>query len=711
MQVTTILHKFKNIKRTGDNWTVMCPAHDDKHNSLSVGEGNGGRILLYCHAGCTLEEICRAAGVELKDLMPNSHHNEVRPRVVQAYDYQDEQGVLLYQNVRYEPKEFRQRRPNGEGSFTWSLKGVRRVPYRLPELVRSSAETLFLAEGEKDADNLAAAGLLASSFKNWRPEFNEYIKRFASVVILCDHDRSGVKQAADAASIIGNSARELKVLDLYADEPLPEKGGKDVSDWLPSTGTVDGMLALAAAAPTWHEVRQPSGEGMLTMVRMADVIAEEVHWVWHPYIPLGKLTILEGDPGLGKSWITCALAAAITRGRGLPGTEPFEPANVLMLTAEDGLADTLRPRLDAAGADCTRVFALAEPVTFDTAGLLRLEATIDQHSPLLVIIDPLFAYTGGKVDIHRANECRAVTSRLAAIAERWGCSMTAVRHLGKSRGGGHALNAGIGSIDITAAARSVLLVGQDPDDPPKRALVQTKNNLAPYGEAIGYTLEGGRFYWTGASTLTAGRILSLPSNEEGRHAKAEAVEFLRSALSDGPRPAKEIKNEALQLGLTEQNLRTARAHLGVQVRKEGGHFGDKKKQRWVWILPAAEDVKNNGNQHLQVNGGNKNICDNGLAEDVTSPEIKHVQQLELHLQATDLPDDIAFWDDEIISEGGFVPWPPGWLSDLPDEWREHAAQLEEYGVLREEAACLARQAAKADNEECGHRGLGLEPDC
>src|SRR5437763_240005 len=126
MQVTTILHKFENIKRSGDNWTARCPAHDDKHNSLSIGEGNDGRILMYCHARCKLEDICRAAGVELKDLMPNSHDNEVRPRVVKAYDYQDEQGVLQYQNVRYEPKDFRLRRPDGEGGFVWSLNGVRR---------------------------------------------------------------------------------------------------------------------------------------------------------------------------------------------------------------------------------------------------------------------------------------------------------------------------------------------------------------------------------------------------------------------------------------------------------------------------------------------------------------------------------------------------------------------------------------------------------
>ncbi len=292
----------------------------------------------------------------------------------------------------------------------------------------------------------------------------------------------------------------------------------------------------------------------LRVVRMADVQPETVRWLWHPYIPLGKLTLLEGDPGIGKSTLTCALASAVTNGRGFPGTEPFEPGNVLMLSAEDGLADTLRPRLDSVEADTSRVMALNEPLTLDALGMVRLEAAIIEYKPQLVTIDPLFAYTGGKTDIHRANECRAISAPLAAIAERQSCAIIAVRHLGKSRGGGNALNAGIGSIDFVAAARSVLLAGQDPDDPKKRGVVQTKNNLAPVGEAIGYTIEGGRFFWTGVSTLTAGMILSLPSDEEARGSLAEAKDFLRTALSDGGRDCKAVKEEAKQAAILGQRV-------------------------------------------------------------------------------------------------------------------------------------------------------------
>jgi hypothetical protein len=373
-------------------------------------------------------------------------------------------------------------------------------------------------------------------------------------------------------------------------------------------------------------------EGLLHVVRMADVEAEEVRWLWHPYIPLGKLTLLEGDPGLGKSWLTCALAAGITCGRGLPGAGVYQSGNVLMLSAEDGLGDTLRPRLDAVGADVSRVLALAEPVTFDASGLIQLEATIIECKPVLVIIDPLFAYTGG-IDIHRANECRAISAPLAAIAERQGCAMVAVRHLGKARGGGHPLNAGIRSIDFAAAARSVLLVGADPDETNKRAIVQIKNNLAPHGPSIGYTLEDSCFYWTGESDLTAGRILAPASDDEERSTIADAVDYLRIALATGARDSKAIKDEARQGGISEATLRRAKSRLKVSVKKigaPGSHY-----QKWVWELPDSEDAQItaegtqvNEVEHLRANSASKATYSNDLPEGAQSTVLEHLRIVE-----------------------------------------------------------------------------------
>jgi hypothetical protein len=357
---------------------------------------------------------------------------------------------------------------------------------------------------------------------------------------------------------------------------------RSVSRYEPSGGA---LVYFSEPEPTAaSKSNQKSDDGPLSIVRMADVEPETVSWLWYPYIARGKFTIIEGDPGLGKSWLTCALACAVSHGQGFPGAGPFEQGNVLMLSAEDGLGDTLRPRLNAVGADVMRVFAVDELLTFNLSGLLRLEAAIIEHEPLLVIIDPLFAYTGGKVDINRANECRAISAPLAAIAERHGCAMVAVRHLGKSRGGGHALNAGIGSIDFTAAARSVLLVGRDPDDETKRAIVQTKNNLAPQGAAIGFKVEGEKFHWTGASDLTAARMLATDSNDEERSNIGEAVDFIRAMLTDGPQPAETVKAAARQAGVSEATLRRAKGRLGVRAVKQGQPGTD--RQCWVWEFPA-----------------------------------------------------------------------------------------------------------------------------
>jgi hypothetical protein len=375
---------------------------------------------------------------------------------------------------------------------------------------------------------------------------------------------------------------------------------------------------------------------------MADIEPETVTWLWFPFIPKRKLTIIEGDGGIGKSWLTCAIASAITHGFGLPASEPFEVGSVLFLSAEDGLADTLRPRLDAVGADVERIYAVAEPLTLDTIGLIKLENAIITHTPALVVIDPLFAFTGGKVDIHRANEARTITAPLAAIAERHSCAIVAIRHLNKSRGGGNSNNAGLGSIDFHAAARSVLLVGKDPDDESKRALCQTKNNLAMIGEPQGYKIEGGQFLWTGASDLTARRILSFAGDTDERDAQAEAVEFLRAALRDGERPAKELFNEAKQLGLTANSLRTAKKHLKIKSTKKGGEFGG-KGAKWMWEMPdtqdvdasadVTQDVEEKGGQHLVVNDADKGSCDNGLTQDVADGLANGLCNASQHLEA------------------------------------------------------------------------------
>lgn len=319
----------------------------------------------------------------------------------------------------------------------------------------------------------------------------------------------------------------------------------------------------------------------VTVRRMSDVKPEDVTWLWHPYIPFGKLTIIEGDPGVGKSYATCALATAVTNGRGLPGVEPSQPRNVLLLSAEDGLSDTLRPRLDSMKADASRIFAVDGALVLDADGLQQLEGYIKEYNPALVVIDPLFAYTGGKVDIYRDNEARGVLNRLKVIAEQYRCAMITLRHLTKQQS--KATYAGGGSIAFTAAARSVLLFGRDNEG--NSGFVQTKNNLAPQGSAVGYEIEGGQFLWTGESDLTASKILALSDDNGAAHSKrADAEDFLLEALQSGAVESGELQRQAAARGIALRTLRRAKDALGI--RSERVTTGGQGEGRWLWELAA-----------------------------------------------------------------------------------------------------------------------------
>jgi hypothetical protein len=232
-------------------------------------------------------------------------------------------------------------------------------------------------------------------------------------------------------------------------------------------------------------------------------------------------------------------------------------------------------------ADVSRIFAVDGALVFDAAGLEQLEGYITEYKPALVIIDPLFAYTGGKLDIYRDNEARGVLSRLKEIAERHACAIVALRHLTKQQS--KAAYAGGGSIAFTAAARSVLLFGRDAEG--NSGFVQTKNNLAMHGSAVGYKIEGGRFYWTGESDLTASKILA-PSDERGTaHSKrADAEDFLLEALESGAVESGELQRRAAARDISPRTLRRAKEALGI--KSERVTTGGQGEGKWLWELPA-----------------------------------------------------------------------------------------------------------------------------
>lgn len=324
------------------------------------------------------------------------------------------------------------------------------------------------------------------------------------------------------------------------------------------------------------------GTGRVRTVNLANVRAQRVKWLWYPYIPLGKVTLIDGDPGLGKSWVGLAIASACSNGDALPGGSVPTRARTLILSAEDGLGDTIRPRLDALGADLTMIDALDDALTFDERGLARLDRTVADLKPTLIVVDPLFAYTGKDLDMHRANEIRPVMRALAGLAETHHCAIVLIRHLTKG-GRDKAIYRGLGSIDVTAACRSVLLVGADPDDHETRVLTQIKSNLAAFGPTLTYRITDGRFEWTGTSTLTAAQMLAEDDPNHDDEPINEAIDFLQSTLATGGVPFNELKRLAAGVGsFSIKTLRRAKKRLTVEsrpIRSDGELVG------WKWQLP------------------------------------------------------------------------------------------------------------------------------
>mgnify|MGYP003375709257 CR=1 FL=1 len=312
----------------------------------------------------------------------------------------------------------------------------------------------------------------------------------------------------------------------------------------------------------------------LKLIRMDEVEAVNVNFLWYPYIPFGKLTVIQGDPGEGKTTAVLQIAAALTRGDKLPCDEADrEPMDVIYQTAEDGLADTVKPRLEAAGADCSRVHVIDESEKGLSMLDERLETAIVMTNAKLVILDPIQAYLGSGVDMHRANEIRPVMKHLGDIAEKYGCAIILIGHMNKASGSKSTYR-GLGSIDIQATARSVLIVARVKDDPDCRVIGHDKSSLAPEGKSIAFRLsEETGFAWEGEIELTVDELL----NGESKLGKLdEAKSFLYEILNDGPMYSTEIIAKAVEAGFKERTLYSAKKKLNISSVKEG--------DRWKWLL-------------------------------------------------------------------------------------------------------------------------------
>ena len=317
----------------------------------------------------------------------------------------------------------------------------------------------------------------------------------------------------------------------------------------------------------------------LKMIRMSEVQSQEIEWLWYPFIPYGKLTIIQGDPGDGKTTMVLNLAAKLSKGEALDeNMKVTEPVNVIYQTAEDGLADTVKPRLELAGADCERIIVIDESDKSLSMVDERLEEAIVRTGARLLILDPIQAYLGGGMDMNRANEARDMTKKLGALAEKTKCAIILIGHMNKASGNKAAYR-GMGSIDFFAVARSVLLVGRVEGESNTRAVVQIKNNLAAFGHPKAFALSEDGVKWLGDYEITVDEVLGgitpkANKMEQAKQMLRELAETQSAVLSN------EIFDRANELGISKRTLENAKKELGVQTRKINN--------AWYWELDKVK---------------------------------------------------------------------------------------------------------------------------
>lgn len=326
-------------------------------------------------------------------------------------------------------------------------------------------------------------------------------------------------------------------------------------------------------------------EPNLKLINMEQVEIEKIDWLLYPFIPFGKVTIVQGDPGEGKTTMVLQIIAKLTKGEAvLPSgsdepalegkTMALEPVNVIYQTAEAGLGDTIKPRLLSAGADCSRVMVIDDNDQALTMMDARLEEAIIKTKARLVVLDPIQGFLGAAVDMHRANGIRPLMKRIAVLAEKYHCAIILIGHMNKNSNGKSSYR-GLGSIDFQAAARSVLIVGRIKDEPEIRVVCHVKSSLAPEGKSIAFRLDKDTgFEWIGEYDISADDLLSGDNWGQKIHA---AKEFLKEILASGSVAQTKVAEEAESRRIKKKTLWNAKKELEIDSVKIGN--------QWFWMLP------------------------------------------------------------------------------------------------------------------------------
>ena len=471
-----------------------------------------------------------------------AHHNVV-------FVGRDADGHPRYASSRGIREKFRQDAAGAEKAFGFAHRGTDKqlLVFEAPIDLLSFIE--LFPKNWQQHNYLSLGGVSGKALQQFLSERPD-VER----VFLClDADKAGEDACKRLAALLPDTVSVTRI------QPC-------MKDW-------NDVLVHRAEIPNRNYfksivLKEPSKPETVKIIRMSDVELTPVDWLWKPYLPFGKLSVLQGNPGEGKTYFAMHLAAACTNGKLLPNMERMEPFNVIYQTAEDGLGDTVKPRLIEAGADLDRVLVIDDSDVQLTLSDERIEKAIIENNARLVIIDPIQAYLGADVDMNRANEVRPIFMRLGQVAQRTGCAILLIGHLNKAAGM-QSLQRGLGSIDIAAAVRSVMFIGKLKHDPTMRILTHEKSSLAPPGASLAFSLgdEGG-FRWVGEYDITADEMLS--GIEPQRETKTQQAKDLICTLLAGGKQvlSEDIDKAALERGIPGRTVRDAKRELGDALKSK-----------------------------------------------------------------------------------------------------------------------------------------------
>ena len=517
-----------------------------------------GQVKRYLTEARRIDEDVTGFFLSTGDIYEEAaHHNAV-------FVGRDESGIPRYAHQRGTTGNFRLDVKGSDKAFNFCYRG--------------EGEKLFVFEAPVDL-----LSFLCLFKKDWQKHSylslggvgEKALVRFLSdrpsvkTIYLClDSDEAGNEACSRIAKLTPEGLTVHRLVPLF----------KDWNEVLQRRAEIADGKYLSEAI---YGLREPPQEETVEIIRMSEVDTQTVEWLWKPYIPFGKVTIIQGNPGEGKTTLALCLCAACTNRKPFPLMPEHEPFNVIYQTAEDGLGDTVKPRLMEAEADLDRVLVIDESKQELSLSDERIEKAIRQNGARLIILDPIQAYVGEKTDMNKANEIRPIFRRLAEVAERTACAVILIGHLNKAAGGQSAYR-GLGSIDFRAAARSVLLIGRVKREPNIRVIVHDKSSLAPEGKPMAFCLDPETgFEWVGEYDITADELLSGAGGNTATKTEQAETLILDLLADENEMTSEEVMKAAAEVGISEGTLKTARRNLEtrIEVKRRGN--------QWYYRLKSA----------------------------------------------------------------------------------------------------------------------------